>query len=90
MEQSSLEAIRFDRGGILVINSMACKGLEFDTVFIADVNDFYLDPDPNRTKRLFYTMVARARERVFLLRRAKQHCAVDAILPDDDKILKRN
>ncbi|BBO84547.1 hypothetical protein DSCO28_51130 [Desulfosarcina ovata subsp. sediminis] len=87
---SALEAIRFDRGGILVINAMACKGLEFDTVFIADVNDFYLDPDANKTKRLFYTMVARARERVFLLRRAGDHCAVDAIMPDDETILKRN
>ena len=90
LEKSALDAIRFDRGGILVINSMACKGLEFDTVFIADVNGFYLDRDPNKTKRLFYTMVARARERVFLLRRAGQHCAVDTIMPDDEKILKRN
>lgn len=90
LERSELQTIRFDRGGILVINAMACKGLEFDTVFIADINGFFSDRDPNVTKRLFYTMVSRARERVFLLRRAGQHCPVDSILPNEENILKRN
>lgn len=90
MDASELHDIRFDRGGIMVINAKACKGLEFDTVFIADVNAFRLARDPDDTKRLFYTMVARARERVFLLRRAGQPCPVDAILPEDETILKRN
>ena len=65
IEQLMRESIRFDRGGILVINAAACKGLEFDTVFIADINGFHIDQDATITKRLFYTMVARARERVF-------------------------
>ncbi len=37
---SERNAISFDQGGILVINAQACKGLEFDTIFIADINHF--------------------------------------------------
>ncbi|MBK1735380.1 hypothetical protein CKO15_08805 [Halorhodospira abdelmalekii] len=82
--------MRFDRGGIMVINAQACKGLEFDVVFIVDINQFHLNKtDVNVTKRLFYVMVARATEQVIMLQEAGSRCAVEAILPQDPNILER-
>ena len=81
--------LRFDEGGIFVINSQSCKGLEFDTVFIADINAFHCHPSiEDEKKRLFYVMVARAIEHVFLLKEAGNACLVDSIFPKDPKILK--
>ncbi len=85
--------LAFDQGGILVINAQACKGLEFDTVVLADIHEHYVrasDPDP--TKRLFHVMVARARERVLLLMRCDAGRArlVDGILPTDRSVLERD
>jgi len=58
-------------------------------VFIADINDFYFDQGSDATKRIFYVMVARARERVFLLCKAEKDCPVEKILPNDKTILQR-
>jgi len=81
--------LRFDEGGIFVINAQSCKGLEFDTVFIADINAFYCHPAiEDERKRLFYVMVARAIDHVFLLKETGNACPVDSILPKDSKILK--
>ena len=56
--------MRFDEGGILVIDAQACKGLEFDTVVLADLDEHYFRRnDPDLTRRLFYVMIARARDR---------------------------
>lgn len=82
--------IRFDRGGILVINAQACKGLEFDEVVCADIDDHFLNPeDLNAAKKLFYVMVARAREDLFLLKREGGNEAINRILPEDRSVLKR-
>jgi len=89
IDPRELKKIRFDQGGIMVINYKSCKGLEFDTVFIADINDFYFDQGSDATKRIFYVMVARARERVFLLCEAEKYCPVEKILPNDETILQR-
>ena len=91
--ESSVESIHFDRGGVVVICAQSCKGLEFDTVFIADINEFWVRQDACTTKKLFFVMTSRARERIYLLRDgAVQRCPVEdqAILPRDDNILKRN
>jgi DNA helicase IV len=80
----------FDKGGIMVINAQSCKGLEFDTVFLADINRHYFDTkNPDQAKRLFYVMVARAKEQVIMLKEAGKHCPVEAILPKDTGILER-
>ena len=82
--------VLFDEGGILVINAQACKGLEFDVVYIADIHDFHCRPhDMDSIKKLFYVMIARARETVVLLKEAGKHCPVDGLLPKDDNILGR-
>lgn len=82
--------MRFDQGGIMVINAQACKGLEFNVVFIVDINQFYLNKtDVDATKRLFYVMVARATEQVIMLKEAGRPCAVETVLPQDLDILER-
>lgn len=79
----------FTEGGIFVLNAHACKGLEFDTVFIADIHEYYYSPSiEDSQKRLFYVMVARARDSVFMLKK-EGCCRIDPILPKDPAILKR-
>jgi len=81
--------LRFDEGGIFVINAQSCKGLEFDTVIIADINAFYSNIKiEDEKKRLFYVMVARAIEKVLMLKEAGKPCPVDSILPKDQSVLK--
>lgn len=88
--------IRFDRGGLIVINAQNCKGLEFDDVIMADVDQHVLwQSDPDRTKKLFYVMSARAlagnRHSLFLLKRSGPDGKwLDGFLPDDPEILKVN
>ena len=81
--------VSFSEGGILVINAQACKGLEFDTVVLADIDEHYLrSDDPDATRRLFYVMVARARERVFMFMK-RDRGRIGSILPKDHDILRR-
>jgi len=82
--------IAFDEGGILVINAQACKGLEFDTVVLADIDEHFVRrSDPDVAKRLFYVMVARARERVFLFMKRGEGREIEEILPSDRNVLRR-
>lgn len=82
--------VAFDEGGILVINAQACKGLEFDTVILADIDEHYhRRDDPDVAKRLFYVMVARARERVFMFQKKNGNNRIDEILPSDATVLRR-
>ena len=83
-------AVAFDEGGILVINAQACKGLEFDTVILADIDEHYhRRDDPDIAKRLFYVMIARARERVFMFQKSSGSKRIEEILPNDLNVLKR-
>jgi len=85
-------ACTFADGGIMVINAQSCKGLEFDSVYLADIDQFIFNPrNPDHVvakKRLFYVMVARARENVIMLKQPGR-CPVDSILPNDPDILER-
>jgi superfamily I DNA/RNA helicase len=81
--------INFGEGGIVVLNSQSVKGLEFDVVFIADINEFRIrnnDLDP--IKKSFYVMISRAIRQVILLKRKGATCDVDSILPIDQGLLK--
>ena len=82
----------FTHGGISIINAQSCKGLEFDTVFLADINEHKsFNHDPYFIKKRFYVMTSRARERLFLLRQEQSNNPlVDSLLPDDTSILTRH
>ena len=82
--------VAFDEGGILVINAKGCKGLEFDTVVLADIDEHFVRrDDPDQAKRLFYVMVARARERVFMFKKRGKGRGIEKILPSDENVLRR-
>jgi len=82
--------LTFNEGGIMVINAQSCKGLEFDVVLLADIDRHYCNSMLiDEKKRLFYVMVARARENVIILKNAdNEHCPVDAIMPQNAEILE--
>lgn len=83
-------AISFNEGGVVVINAQSCKGLEFDTVILADINQHFCNTQNNdQIKRLFYVMVARAREQVIMLKKTGIPCPVEVILPQDTEIMER-
>ena len=83
--------VSFDKGGIIVINAQSCKGLEFDIVMLADIDKHRYSPDNhNSTKRLFYVMVARAIERVFMfMQQENKSKPINGILPEAQDILRR-
>jgi DNA helicase-2/ATP-dependent DNA helicase PcrA len=82
--------VLFNEGGLLVINAKACKGLEFDTVFLADINQYTVNLNTqDQIKRLFYVMVARAKDHIILLKEAGRPCPVETIFPQDPDILER-
>ncbi|MDR2032781.1 MAG: ATP-binding domain-containing protein [Azoarcus sp.] len=77
----------FGQGGLMVINAQSCKGLEFDTVILADI-DRHREQAPYLKMR-FYVMVSRAREYVILLRSGEANPNVERLLPNDPAILTR-
>ena len=82
--------VAFDEGGILVINAQSCKGLEFDVVVLADIDEHFVRRrDPDDARRLFYVMVARARERVFMFMKRGGRKDILRILPADRDVLRR-
>ena len=83
--------IDFHRGGIVVLNDRSVKGLEFDIVFIADIDDFNVIRNIDEMKKRFYVMTSRAIKQLVLLRNSKnrEEYRVDDILPNDENILKR-
>ena len=83
------ELPNFSRGGIMIINAQSCKGLEFDTAILADIDQHQPKRVPHALKARFYVMVARAREQVILLRTGNACPVVDGLLPTETTILAR-
>ena len=79
----------FSIGGIILLNAQACKGLEFDYVIIADIDEFpYWKSIEAQQKMLFYVMVSRAIERVIIVQNTANPCPISAILPTDQNVLR--
>jgi superfamily I DNA/RNA helicase len=85
---ASYASIDFSNGGIAVINQQSIKGLDFDTVYIADVDAYWCN-DKDALMKKFYVMVSRARDDVVLLRTGAISQDVEKILPHDETILTR-
>ena len=83
------ELPNFSQGGIMIINAQSCKGLEFDTAILADIDQHQPKRDRHALKARFYVMVARAREQVILLRTGRVCPVVDGLLPTEPAILAR-
>lgn len=58
--------IEFDEPGTLVLAYQSAKGLEFDAVFIPDLQDVWMGLDSPELKMTLYVLLSRAREQLFL------------------------
>jgi len=88
------QPIQFDRGGIVVINSRSAKGLEFDEVFIADLQEYIIhEQGDEKFRKEMYVLTSRAKERLFLLIDANtpgyKRKKILNEFPDDTDILGR-
>ncbi|EIM01145.1 hypothetical protein RHOFW104T7_06665 [Rhodanobacter thiooxydans] len=83
------EPLDFGHGGIAVINAQACKGLEFDIVILADIDEHRPRNNSDALKKRFYVMVARARDQIIILRTGNPVPAIDDLLPQDQAFLAR-
>lgn len=83
------ELPNFGHGGIMIINAQSCKGLEFDIVILADIDQHKPKRNLHVLKARFYVMVARARDQLLLLRTGGLCSVVDGLLPTDPSILVR-
>jgi len=65
----SAEVLRFDQEGVVtVINKQSCKGLEFDAVFIPEIENIVIDDgNLNAFKMEMYVMCSRARSYLALI-----------------------
>lgn len=88
-DSKNKQQLDFGHGGLMVINAQSCKGLEFDTAILADVDQHQPKRDLHALKARFYVMVARAREKVMLLRTGNICPVVDGLLPTDPTIFVR-
>lgn len=80
----------FSQGGIVVLNAQSVKGLEFDIVFIADIDQFYIfNNNLDSMRKQFYVMVSRAIKQIVLLKQQNKNCPIEQILPTDETILKK-
>jgi len=59
-------SIAFDDPGVTILTYQSAKGLEFDTVFLAALNQVTLSPDLPETRMQYYVLTSRARDRLFL------------------------
>lgn len=82
--------LSFGKGGIMIINAQSCKGLEFDIVFLADIDKYnYCHNISSDVKKKFYVMIARSRENIIMLKNGENGCPIEEILPKDEAILGR-
>ncbi len=68
-EYADSKSLKFDVGGLVtVVTKHSCKGLEFDTVFIPEIQEVSVDPGSKEQFRMeMYVMTSRARSKLFLL-----------------------
>jgi len=82
----SAEVLRFDREGVVtVLNKQSCKGLEFDAVFIPELENIKVDDgNLNAFKMEMYVMCSRARSYLALIssNSGEESLPVSAYLPD--------
>lgn len=83
------EALNFGEGGIMVINAQSCKGLEFDTAILADIDEHQPRNNRDALMKRFYVMASRARDQIILLRTGNPVATIDDLLPHDQAILAR-
>ncbi|MEV7088653.1 hypothetical protein AB0O07_22675 [Streptomyces sp. NPDC093085] len=75
-------AVDFSRPSILVVNSASVKGLEFDSVFVPDLDAYTEDPTGMEARLRFFMLCTRAREDLYFAYRGPQEPAIVEHLPE--------
>jgi DNA helicase IV len=63
---SKAEPLRFEEPGITLVNYASAKGLEFDAVFLPELQDVSGDPTGTDVRMRMYVLLSRARELLVL------------------------
>ena len=80
--------VDFGRPGILLVNQQSLKGLEFDSVIVADLHAHFVRRNSLMHKKVLYVTTSRARERLYIFYERNRSCPVLAEMPGPE-ILKR-
>jgi len=80
--------IDFGQGGIVVLNDMSVKGIEFDTVFIQTDGFKNISGNEESLKKRLYVMSSRAREKLYLFKSQVQNSVLEAILPPEGEVIR--
>jgi superfamily I DNA/RNA helicase len=73
----------FEVPGIKVVNFPSAKGLEFDAVFIPELQELKDDPYSAEFKMKFYVLISRAREELYLMYSGDGEPSVLSAFPPD-------
>jgi DNA helicase II / ATP-dependent DNA helicase PcrA len=80
--------MKFDAPGVItIVNKQSCKGLEFDAVFLPELQSVSVDPsDKDSFMMEMYVMVSRARSKLVLMlsNEGEEDPAVISFLPDSN------
>lgn len=64
---AAADVLDFDSPGIKIVNYQSAKGLEFDTVFLPELQTLTDDPVSTEFKMKFYVLVSRARDELYVM-----------------------
>lgn len=60
------KTLDFDAAAVTVVNFRSLKGLEFDTLFVPELQQHSADPTSAATRMMFYVVMSRARDELHL------------------------
>jgi superfamily I DNA/RNA helicase len=72
----------FSRSGIKLINFASAKGLEFDAVFLPELQSINMDMHLQDYKMMFYVLMSRAREHLYMLYSGEGRPALFDLIPE--------
>jgi superfamily I DNA/RNA helicase len=81
--RESINTLNFTTPGIQLLCFASAKGLEFDTVFMPEIQKYTSDVDSATTKMELYVMISRARERLFIIYSGADTPPILELFPND-------
>jgi DNA helicase IV len=66
------DTIDFEKNSIKVLSYVSAKGLDFDAVFLPDLQEYDRDPASGSTKMQLYVLLSRARDNLFMYYRGEE------------------
>ncbi|GAA4598089.1 hypothetical protein GCM10023194_74710 [Planotetraspora phitsanulokensis] len=75
--------IDFGKRGTKILTARSMKGLEFDAVFVTDLETYSTDATDHATRMQMYVLATRARERLHLMYRGSAEPPIVAQIPDN-------